>query len=58
MILGWINTLLSWKAFIPLARLTYCAYLVHPVVIFVYLMGRRTQIYYTDLEAVSKQQTL
>ncbi|KAK3088500.1 hypothetical protein FSP39_019900 [Pinctada imbricata] len=28
---GFINTLLSWEAFIPLARLTYCTYLVHPI---------------------------
>ncbi|KAJ8304385.1 hypothetical protein KUTeg_017968 [Tegillarca granosa] len=31
---GYINTLLSWRAFIPLSRLTYCAYLVHPIIIF------------------------
>jgi len=28
-----LNTLLSWKALIPLSRLTYCTYLVHPLVI-------------------------
>ncbi|XP_078489124.1 nose resistant to fluoxetine protein 6-like [Ciona intestinalis] len=31
---GPVNTLLSWKAFIPLSRLTYCVYLVHPLVIY------------------------
>ncbi|XP_076348472.1 O-acyltransferase like protein-like [Tachypleus tridentatus] len=30
---GFITTFLSWKAFIPLSRLTYSAYLVHPVAI-------------------------
>nr|XP_039272371.1 nose resistant to fluoxetine protein 6-like [Styela clava] len=30
---GPINSFLSWKLFIPLSRLTYCAYLVHPLVI-------------------------
>jgi peptidoglycan/LPS O-acetylase OafA/YrhL len=31
---GWINNLLSWKLLIPLSRLSYCAYLVHPVIIY------------------------
>ncbi|XP_067118598.1 nose resistant to fluoxetine protein 6-like [Centruroides vittatus] len=30
---GKINTILSWKAWIPLSRLTYCAFLLHPIVI-------------------------
>ncbi|KAF8797101.1 Nose resistant to fluoxetine protein 6 like protein [Argiope bruennichi] len=29
---GVVNSLLSWKVWIPLSRLTYCAYLVHPIV--------------------------
>ncbi|KAK3087906.1 hypothetical protein FSP39_012321 [Pinctada imbricata] len=33
---GYINTLLSWKPFIPLARLTYCAYLLHPLIMYIY----------------------
>ncbi|XP_022242069.1 O-acyltransferase like protein-like [Limulus polyphemus] len=28
---GFITTFLSWKAFIPFSRLTYSAYLIHPV---------------------------
>ncbi|XP_071451713.1 nose resistant to fluoxetine protein 6-like [Hetaerina americana] len=30
---GWINLVLSCKILAPLSRLTYCAYLVHPVII-------------------------
>ncbi|CAK8686756.1 unnamed protein product [Clavelina lepadiformis] len=30
---GPVNTLLSWKGFIPLSRLTYSSYLLHPLVI-------------------------
>ncbi|KYN11375.1 Nose resistant to fluoxetine protein 6 [Trachymyrmex cornetzi] len=30
---GIIKELLSWKIWIPLSRLTYCAYLIHPVII-------------------------
>ncbi|XP_033764329.1 nose resistant to fluoxetine protein 6-like [Pecten maximus] len=30
---GFVNTLLSWKAFVPLSRLSYAAYLIHLVFI-------------------------
>ncbi|KFM59972.1 Nose resistant to fluoxetine protein 6, partial [Stegodyphus mimosarum] len=30
---GIVDSILSWKLFIPLSRLTYCAYLIHPMVI-------------------------
>ncbi|XP_018364835.1 PREDICTED: nose resistant to fluoxetine protein 6-like [Trachymyrmex cornetzi] len=30
---GIIKEILSWKIWIPLSRLTYCAYLIHPVII-------------------------
>ena len=29
--LGLINSFLSWKAWIPLSKLTYAAYLIHPI---------------------------
>lgn len=31
--IGAITHFLSWKALIPLSRLTYCAYLVHPLIL-------------------------
>ena len=37
MFLGPVNTFLSWKGFIPLSRLTYALYLVHPLVIWWFL---------------------
>ncbi|XP_048777960.2 nose resistant to fluoxetine protein 6-like [Ostrea edulis] len=49
---GYINTLLSWKAFVPLSRLTYCAYLVHPLVMYVYYLNRNFPFYMTDLDFV------
>lgn len=30
---GFVNSLLSWPAWIPLGRLTYGAYLAHPVLL-------------------------
>ncbi|XP_048777957.2 nose resistant to fluoxetine protein 6-like isoform X2 [Ostrea edulis] len=49
---GYINTLLSWKAFVPLSRLTYCAYLVHPLVMYVYYLNRNFPFYLSDLDFV------
>ncbi|XP_041468383.1 nose resistant to fluoxetine protein 6-like [Lytechinus variegatus] len=34
---GWINDFLSWKAWIPLCRLTYGAYLFHPLLMNVFV---------------------
>ena len=51
--LGFVNTLLSWKAIIPLSRLTYCAYLVHLVVMDTYFLSKRSLTYLSDLEEVS-----
>ncbi|XP_060080526.1 nose resistant to fluoxetine protein 6-like [Ylistrum balloti] len=45
---GFINTILSWSPFIPLGRLSYCAYLVHPIVIFVYMRSLKQTVYATD----------
>jgi len=50
---GPVNTLLSWSAIIPLSRLTYCAYLVHPIVMYTYYFSRRTLMYWYDLDMVS-----
>lgn len=49
---GYVNTFLSWEAYIPLGRLTYCAYLVHPILMYTYLDGLRSPIYFWDLEVM------
>ncbi|GFX26830.1 nose resistant to fluoxetine protein 6 [Trichonephila clavipes] len=41
---GIAATVLSWEAFVPLGRLTYMAYLVHPIIQFVYIGSTRTLI--------------
>ncbi|KAL3870249.1 hypothetical protein ACJMK2_038326 [Sinanodonta woodiana] len=46
---GFINTLLSWNVFVPLGRLTYCAYLIHPVVMYLYYGSLRNTIIFNDL---------
>ncbi|CAG0899050.1 unnamed protein product [Darwinula stevensoni] len=42
---GPVNTLLSWKAFVPLGRLTYSAYLVHVLVAGWYQFGIDSSVY-------------
>jgi len=47
---GWVvNAFLSMKFWTPLARMTFSAYLVHPVVILVVYGQLQTPIHYTDL---------
>ncbi|XP_045202094.2 nose resistant to fluoxetine protein 6-like [Mercenaria mercenaria] len=49
---GPVNALLSWRAIIPLSRLTYCAYLIHPIVLYSYNRSLRTLMYWNDLEMI------
>ena len=50
---GPVNTLLSWSPFGPLAKLSYCVYLVHPVIMYANYYSQRTSIYLDDFSAVS-----
>ena len=50
--LGWINQLLSWSPFIPLGRLTYCAYLIHPMVQVLYFENRVDALYFSNYDLV------
>ncbi|XP_062572908.1 nose resistant to fluoxetine protein 6-like [Saccostrea cucullata] len=49
---GFVNTLLSWTPFGPLARLGYCVYLVHPVLMYIYYFSSRIPIYLTDFTVI------
>ncbi|XP_060563326.1 nose resistant to fluoxetine protein 6-like [Ruditapes philippinarum] len=49
---GWVNEVLSWKAFVPLGRLTYSAYLIHPLVMIVFYMSRNTPTYFSIYEVI------
>lgn len=49
---GFINTLLSWSAFVPLSRLTYASYLVHLIVMYVFNLSRTRPFYVTDYAQV------
>ncbi|XP_055327622.1 nose resistant to fluoxetine protein 6-like [Paramacrobiotus metropolitanus] len=49
---GFVNTLLSWKAFIPLSRLTYCCYLIHIPIMMIYYLGLTTTEDFSHYSAV------
>ena len=46
---GPVNFVLSWKLWAPLGRLTFAAYLVHPIIIITYQITLMTPIHFTDL---------
>ena len=45
---GIVNDILSWKAWIPLSRLTYGAYLMHPCVLIWFYHIQEKPIHYQD----------
>lgn len=51
---GLINKFFSWRGFVPLSRLTYCVYLIHPVVVIADLMAYRVFAYFTISYVVSR----
>lgn len=48
---GFINTLLSWSPFVPLARLSYCIFLSHFMII-PYFDSQKSLLYMDDLNAI------
>lgn len=46
-VLGPVNTILSWNALLPLTRLTYTMYLIHPIVISWWALRQRQPFYHT-----------
>ncbi|KAL5012244.1 hypothetical protein ScPMuIL_010795 [Solemya velum] len=47
-----INTFLSWSAWVPLSRLTYCTYMVHLIVLNYNKFTARSVPYFNDIDAV------
>ncbi|XP_077593781.1 O-acyltransferase like protein [Stigmatopora nigra] len=46
---GFINRFLSFSVWVPLARISFACYLIHPVFILVYIALQETPIHYTDI---------
>ena len=55
---GVLNTFLSWNFFIPLGRLTYLNYLIHPLFVGAFMYKTPVQFYATDYFAVSNGLTI
>ncbi|CAG0919598.1 unnamed protein product [Notodromas monacha] len=49
---GFVNTFLSWKAFMPLSRLTYCTYLLSVPVQTMYQAARRSPMWMDYIQMV------
>ncbi|KAH9361404.1 hypothetical protein HPB48_003922 [Haemaphysalis longicornis] len=47
-----VNTLLSWKAFVPLSKMTFMVYLLHPPLMFMYAAHTMNAIYVTQFMVV------
>ena len=54
---GFVNRFLSWNAFIPVSRLTYTFYLIHPVIIYAFEYGRMQLVYSQYSTLVSRSHT-
>ncbi|XP_059490578.1 nose resistant to fluoxetine protein 6-like [Neocloeon triangulifer] len=49
---GPINSILSWKYFLPLSKLSYCAFLIHLDIIVFHTAIQRTYRYFSNFETV------
>ena len=49
---GPVNWVLSWQLWAPLGRLTYAAYLVHPIVLVLYQFNLLKPLHFTDLTLI------
>ncbi|XP_071321603.1 O-acyltransferase like protein isoform X2 [Trachinotus anak] len=46
---GFIKHFLSWGLWVPISNISFACYLIHPVIMLVYLGLQETPIHYTDL---------
>uniref|UniRef100_A0A0R3RIY9 Acyl_transf_3 domain-containing protein n=1 Tax=Elaeophora elaphi TaxID=1147741 RepID=A0A0R3RIY9_9BILA len=46
---GTINDVLGWRAWIPLSRITFCAYLIHPILLQIYYLSRPHAFHFTTV---------
>ncbi|XP_066289065.1 nose resistant to fluoxetine protein 6-like isoform X1 [Branchiostoma lanceolatum] len=51
---GVVDIILSWDAWVPLSRLTYCAYMVHILVMYPVYLTREVPIHYSTVTIVSR----
>ncbi|CAO4364262.1 unnamed protein product [Caenorhabditis nigoni] len=44
---GPVDTILSWRFFVPLSKTTFCAYLLHPIMLQIYNLSRPQPFHFT-----------
>ncbi|VDP36886.1 unnamed protein product, partial [Heligmosomoides polygyrus] len=44
---GPVGAFLSWKFFMPLSKITFCAYLLHPIMLQIYNLSRPQPFHFT-----------
>lgn len=44
---GPVDTILSWRLFVPLSKITFCAYLLHPIMLQIYNLSRPQPFHFT-----------
>ena len=49
---GPVDRFLSWKAFMPLSRITYCVYLIHFSLLVLYVSRMRAPLYYSTFDVI------
>ncbi|GFS33341.1 nose resistant to fluoxetine protein 6 [Nephila pilipes] len=49
---GIVSLILSWKGWIPLSRLTFCAYLVHPIIENAYYSSVRSMLEFSHISSI------
>ncbi|XP_035216417.1 nose resistant to fluoxetine protein 6-like isoform X2 [Stegodyphus dumicola] len=49
---GIVNSVLSYNAWIPLSRVTYCVYLFHPTVMSWFFLSQKVPVYFTHANMV------
>ncbi|XP_061196927.1 nose resistant to fluoxetine protein 6-like [Saccostrea echinata] len=47
---GIVNWILSWRGFLPLSRLSFVVYLIHPVVMVAFVYNKKVLVYMNNLE--------
>lgn len=49
---GHVNSILSWKGLVPLSRLSYAAYLVHPMMMILHVYSKHALFYLSDYDII------
>lgn len=49
---GIVNSILSWSGLVPLSRMSYAAYLVHPMMMMIHVFSKRNLVYLADFDVI------